>query len=89
MWCYFLQLAEIIAEEMGKFEGQVCTRKKYSFLPSSPLVNIEHCPYRILFSKNYFVSVQLQLSVFSPDPRQTHLPPLLPPSPLVLSMCPL
>ena len=44
---------------------------------------------------NYFIVVQLQLSAFSPHlstpphPNQTSLPPLLPPSPLVLSMCPL
>ena len=42
---------------------------------------------------NYFIVVQSQLSAFSPHyspphPSQTHIPPLLPPSPLVLSMCP-
>ena len=37
---------------------------------------------------NYFIVVQLQLSAFSPHPSQTHRPPLLPPSRLVLSMCP-
>ena len=45
------------------------------------------------FSINYFIVVQLQLSEFSPhpppNPSQTHFPPLLPPSPLVLSMCPI
>ena len=43
--------------------------------------------------KKYFIVVQLQLSAFSPHhtlhPSQTHLPLLLPPWPLVLSMCPL
>ena len=29
----------------------------------------------ILFFKNYFIVVQLQLSAFSPHPSQTHLPP--------------
>ena len=47
--------------------------------------------YIYLFIFNYFIIVQVQLSAFlptiPPHPRQTHLPPLLPPSPLVLSMC--
>ena len=42
-----------------------------------------------------FIVIQLQLSAFrdvpipAPHASQTHLPPLPPPSPLVLSMCPL
>ena len=45
------------------------------------------------FLKKFFIVIQLQLSAFSPHPSthpsQTHLPPLLPRPPLVLSMCPL
>ena len=46
----------------------------------------------LFYFLNYFIVVQLQLSAFSPHctshPIQTHLLPLLPRSPLVLSMCP-
>ena len=45
------------------------------------------------FLKNYFIVVQLQLSAFSlhhsPPPQPKPPPSLVPPSPLVLSMCPL
>ena len=58
------------------------------------LANTCYCYFLIFFQfLNYFIVVQLQLSAFSPhplpNPSQTPLPPLLPPSPLVLSMCPL
>ena len=48
---------------------------------------------QIIYFLNYFIFVQLQLSALSPHffphPSQLHLPPLLPPSPLILSTCPL
>ena len=43
--------------------------------------------------KIFFIVIQLQLSSFSPHPStppsQSHLPPPLPPSPLILSLYPL
>ena len=57
------------------------------------ILHLEQVFIFFIFTKIFFIAVQLQLSAFSPyplpHPRQTHLPPPPPPSPLVLSLSPL
>ena len=70
--------------------------KDFSFCPLNMRLAVGFS-YRVFILFIYFflifIVIQLQLSAFSPHPSttpsQTHLPPLPPPSPLILSMCPL
>ena len=60
-------------------------KKNTVFLDIASTLNIN-----VIFILKIFSVIQLQLSAFSPHPStQPHLPPLPPPSPLILSMCPL